>query len=130
MTDSLLKSRNNDIIAKYAGVFFDLSLLMFILTPSLAQRRINLEYSMYRLVTYLIENIEFFVANGAWMKVTNSPLFEKVFTHYSKMYTENRNTERVDVFGLHVLNLYEHMRRIDLLAQQNYNIADDAIKQK
>ena len=117
MMDSLIKSKNNEIIAKYAGVFFDLSLLMYILTTSLAQRRINLEYSLYRLVTYMIEDLEFFVDSGAWMKVTNSPLLEKVFAHYSKMYTENRNTERIDLFGLAVLNLYEHMRRIDLLAQ-------------
>lgn len=133
LTDSVLKSKNNYIIGRYSGPLFDLALLTFILTQSKAQRRINLEYCIYRMVTYMVEHLEEFIKNGAWMKVSNSPLFLKIFKHYQKMFNEKPGgNERIDVYGLLILSLYENMRKLDLMIKQNFNIPDTelAVKEK
>lgn len=115
MVDAVLKTDNKAIIGRYAPILFDLSLASFVFSTSHAQKRINLEYCIYRLVTYLIEHIEEFVREDTWVRVTNSSVLSQIHTHFFKIFRDKHEEKKTDLYGFLFLNLFEQMRKIDLM---------------
>ena len=130
MTDIVLKTKDNNVIAQAAGQLFDMGILLFILLESVSQRRVVLEFCIYELVTYMVKNIEFFIKNKAWMKLSNNKLLLKVTEHYKSKFTSNDRGHRMDVFGFHVLNLYEQIRKVDTMLLMSQQVLDGELKLK
>ena len=109
---------------------FDMALLLFILIKSVAQKRIILENCIYVIVHTIVESIDDHVENGTWTKISSSKPLYKIFQHYKKMYNENNNDQKLDLFSFHFLNLFENMRKIDHMLVARRKLEPDAIKPK
>jgi hypothetical protein len=130
MNDIMLQFDNNQFIGTVAPFMFDMSLVLFILIKSVAQKRLIVENCIYSIVTNVIKNIDEHSESGTWSKLTNSLLLRKIFTHYKKMYTENNNDEKLDLFSFHILNLHESMRKVDHILLARHKLDVESIKPK
>jgi hypothetical protein len=110
MVDALLKIKSTKLQGKFVGEMFNLSLSLFAVTGSMAQKRLLLENCAFRIIEHVKKDLKTFALNGGYKQISNSFALKTIFEMYKR---QHEWTKKFDIFALLFFYLHEQIRVCD-----------------